>query len=227
MRERAVLPFCREKDARLSADGHHVTLQFHHHAAVIAQVMPSRGRERHLHRKAGIQPDPAVIIGQHAGIERELFPAFFTPDLSVFVVHFSVERILPGRCVAHSDANLAEEIKRIVEIIPAVGSLRDIRRIQGPDAEGIARVLPFPVNDAFTAPVREIGNRGRPADIVIDTEDRRAECVMTAVDIDPVAEYMRLTVGNIFPAWKVRIESLIFHSGDAPLCGTASVLIRL
>lgn len=66
-----------EKDLGLRPNRHHIGLQLHHHAAIIAQIMPTGCDKWHFGGKAGIQPDLTIIVCQHTRIKRELFSTLF------------------------------------------------------------------------------------------------------------------------------------------------------
>ena len=129
MGECTFFSFDREKHLRFLPDGDHVRLQFHHHASVIAEIMPSGSDKRNFCFKTAVQPNSAVIVCQDAGIERELFSGFLSPYLAVFVVNLSVEFILSCRGIADCHAEFAEKVKCIVKIISSVRPLRYIGSI--------------------------------------------------------------------------------------------------
>ena len=125
-RESAGLTLSGEDYLRLLFDRQHVRLQLHYHAAIIAQIVPSGGNERNLGCEPAVQPDPAIVIGQHAGIKGKLFSPLFPQNPSIFVVDFSVEFIFTGRRITDRDTNLAKKVKGVVQVVPSIGSPRHI-----------------------------------------------------------------------------------------------------
>jgi len=69
----------------------------------------------------------------------------------------------------------------------------------------VSGILILTVDDAFITPFGEIGERSGPADVISQAEIRTVKEVMTAVDINPVSEYPRLSIRYILPAWQIWI----------------------
>ena len=59
-------------------------------------------------------------------------------------------------------------------------------------------------------PVSKIIYRSRPAYIISKAEGFAAAKIMGSVDIDSVPEYIGLSIRDLFPGWKVRVDSLFF-----------------
>ena len=113
---------------------------------------------------------------------------------------------------AGRDAELAQEIEGIVQIVPAVGTLRHVRRVKVALQIAVFRILILAVDDPFTAPVAQVADRGGPAHIISHAEDVTVEKVMGTVYVYAVAEHVGFPVRDILPGGKVGIEGLLFHS---------------
>ena len=96
----------------------------------------------------------------------------------------------------------------IIQVVPAVRAPLYVRRIHDPFAVPILRILVPAVEDTLIPPIPQIIDRGRPADIIPQTKILAAEMVVASVNIQPVAEYIRLSVRDVFKAGKIGIERL-------------------
>ena len=191
---------------RLLLNGQHVFCQLCAHGAVAGSV--------HGGTETGIQPGFAVFRDD-TGIELGFIPGPVAQQAAVLIMHMAVEFIFAGGRVANGNCHAALLVQHIIEVVPAVGTLGDVRSVETGFAFPVVRVIGFLINDTFIAPVSQVVHRGGPADIVVQAEHMAVEAVMGAVDIDPSVEHMGFTVGNIFPSGKIRIESL--HIGCPPV----------
>ena len=143
VRKGSGLSFGGKQHLGLRFDGHHISLQFHHHAAVVAQIMPAGSGEGHLGGKTGIEPHPAVVVRQHTGIKGKLLAGFLAPYLAVPVMHLAVKLILPCRGIAYGHAHFPHEIKAPIRALGHIGG------VEGTDAQFVSRVLASAIDDPF------------------------------------------------------------------------------
>ena len=190
------------QQGRFPLNGNHIRLQLRYHGACsrrLRQVKPFLQFTGGA--KSGIQINTACGIRQYPGIVLKKVVLFFTENRPVFVMNMPIIFIGAGWRAADSDTDGSGKIKSIIKIKPAVRPLLYVRGEQSVIL-GIrsAGVLDFPVDNSLIAPVSQILNRGRPADVIIETKILSVKSIMAAVYIDPVAEYMRLSVRHIFIA---------------------------
>lgn len=160
--------------------------------------------------EACIQPG-FVPFRHHARIKLRLIPFFFPQTHAVLIMHIAVKFISAGRRIAHRHGNHRHLVQNIVQIIPAVRTHGDIRRVQAHMAVRIQRILGFLINHALIPPVSQIILRGRPAYIVVKTVGMAAETIVGAIHIYSSVEYIRFAVGDILPGRQIRIKCLFFH----------------
>jgi hypothetical protein len=87
----------------------------------------------------------------------------------------------------------------IIDIISAVFPLDAVWSAHVIVAVGITRILCGLIDDPLEAPVTQICKWCRPSHIVVDAEIRTIEGIVTSIYIEPAAEDVRLTIGNILP----------------------------
>ena len=197
----------------LSLDGEHIPLQLHHRATVVFQLFEAGDGGGGGGVKPGVQPDPPVVVRQHAGVEGELVAFFPAPYRAVWVADMAQELIMPRRSVADGHPHDPHKIEGVVEVIPPVRPPAYVGGEQQPQAQLIFRILVLEVDHALIPPVGQVVHRGGPAHVVVDAEDGRVEPVVGAVDVDPVSEHMRLAVRDVLPAGEIGVERLLcFHA---------------
>ena len=197
----------------LPLDGEHIPLQLHHRAAVIAQLLEAGDEGGRGRIKPGVQPDPPVVVRQHAGVEGELVALPPSPDSAVGIMDMAKELVFPCRGVADGHPHNPHEVKGVVEIIPPVHPPAHVGGEQQPQAQLIFRILVLAVDHALIPPVGQVVHRGGPAHVVVDAEDGRVEPVVGTVDVDPVFKHMGLAVRDILPAGEIGVERLLcFHA---------------
>ncbi len=211
IREMAGLLFCGEQQGGPGTDGEHIRLQFQHHAALVGQAAKSRGDGRYPGGKAGIEPDPAVLIGEDTGVKGKGLPRPGAPHMPVRKPDMAVKLVFPGRGIADRHPHDAPEIKGIVQVIPAVRAAGHIRGVQAAAAGGIHRILVFAVDNPLIPPGAQILHRGGPAHIVIHTEQRPAEPVVGTVHIHTALKDIGFAVRDILPAREIGVHGLV-HS---------------
>ena len=216
----------REKQLRAGLHRHHVLLQLQHHAAGIPMAPEAAQDSRNRRLKAGIQPYPPVVIHQHGRIEGKLVPLSAAPDGAVRVMDMAEELILPVRRVADRDADGAQKVEGIVQVIPPVRTLRHVRGKEDADAQPVHRILVLPVDHPGAGPAAQVAERSGPADIVVQAEQGRVEAVVAAVHIHAVAEHVGLSVRNVLPGREVGIECLC-HRNSSFRNGSRSCRKRL
>ena len=198
--------------------GHHILLQLHHRAAVVAQLLEAGDKGGGRWVEPGVQPDPAVIVRQHPGVEGELVALLPPPDGAVRVAHVAQELVRPRRGVADGHPHDPHKVEGVVEVVPPVGAPAHVGGEQQAQAQLVFRVLVFAVDDPLAAPVRQVVHRGGPAHVVVDAEDGGVEFVVGAIDVHPVPEHMGLPIGDIFPAGEIGVKCLpLLHTQSLPV----------
>ena len=142
--------------------------------------------------------------------------------------------IFSGRCITYCHANLRQEIQAVIQIKSSVTSLYDVRCPQCMNARCvqsarktafcivdkrdlvwisaflIAWVLLLSEDNTLVPPVIQMIQRCRIANVIIQAEHLPVKAVMTSIYIQPVAEYVRLSVRHVFIQRKIWIVYLFF-----------------
>ena len=187
---------------RLLPDGEHIRAQHRAHGAVAALVAGKA--------EAGVQVG-VLPLGEDAGVKLGLVPLSLAQQSAVGVVDVAVELELPGGGIAHRHGDHALFVQHIVEVVPAVGALGDVRGVEAHAAVGVEGVLGLFVDDALVAPVAQVVHRGGPGDVVVQAVGVAVKAVVRAVDVHPAVKDVGLPVRDVLPRGKVRVKGLLFH----------------
>ena len=98
----------------------------------------------------------------------------------------------------------------IIEVIPAVIALYDVGSVHI-GAAAVVGVLFGTVDNSVTAPVGEVVHRSGIYCIIAHTESSSAFKVVRAVEVYPVSEDVRFTIGDIGIEGQKRVKNLFFH----------------
>ena len=159
--------------------------------------------------KTGIEVQSAVIVHQASGVELERFVPL-SDRRAVLILHIAVEFVLAGRFVADRDGNHLRPAHEVVQVIPSIGSHHHIRRGKtvGDPVFGCGRILLSPKNHAMVRPVAKVAYRGRPADIISQTEINTVKKIVRSVHVNPAVHNVGLRVRNIFPTGQIWVKGL-------------------
>ena len=201
----------RKKLLRLLRHGFHVIHEPHDHRSF--RLLADRLlRARSVAR---VEVDLPVVIHKDARVEGDRVARPLAQRAAVFVRDDSIKMKFSRRTVRHRYPDRLDRVVRAVEQV--VFSVLPAADIRGPEL-----VLPVRhagidvsrVNDTLVAPVRKILHIRRVADVVVHAELLPAEAVVAPVDVDAVAEDVRLTVRDVFVAGEVGVEGVFFHEGS-------------
>ena len=201
-----------QQAARFGAQGEHIILQRHDHRGFLRLDRLLFGARS----VAGIQVDGAVLVPEHAGVKGDGIPRALPQDATLPVPHHAVEHIVPGGGIAYRHADgLHLVVGAVVEVVAPILALYHVGGPQFVFPVGHAGVLGAVVDNPLVPPVRQVGDRGRPADIIVFAELSAVKAVMAAIEIQPVPEHMGLPVGNVFIQRQIGVHrlpfALLFH----------------
>ena len=114
-------------------------------------------------------------------------------------MNVSVKPVGSGRRVTDCRRDYGEAVQYVVKIVPSVRALCDIRGVETHFTAAVFRVVSPFVDHALTGPVRQVADRGRPADVITGTVDVSVKMVMGAIDVNAVTKDVRLAIRYVFP----------------------------
>ena len=129
-------------------------------------------------------------------------------------MHITEKFIFSCRLVAHRHRDHLGAAHEVIEVILPVRTYHHVGSSQtvGHANFRSRRVLLSFKDTAVICPVAEIIHRSGPADVIAQAEVDAVKKVMGTVDIYSAVHNMRLGIGYIFPAGKIGVESLFFHT---------------
>ena len=100
--------------------------------------------------------------------------------------------------------------KCVVYVIFAVGCKTHVRRVHTAPTLIIRVVGFFPYN-ALVPPLFKVVDGRRPRYIIVHTERFAVKFIVRAVNVNSVAENVRLAIGNIFEIRQIGVKYLLAH----------------
>ena len=215
-----VCPSCRCRSGYdgfpLSPDRFHIRLQLQTDGLLdpVAAELENQ-LERALRRKTHVEISLAVVVHQHAGIEGEGISFLLAIWRSVGILYAAVIRKGADGAVRHGDAGAGQNVELIVQIITPVRALYAVRRVHMHLPVLVAGILRSSIDHALIAPVAQIVQRSRPADVIVHAEVLTAKAVVAAVDIEPFSEHAGFSVRDVLIAWQIGIKSrMLVHQSS-------------